>query len=281
MNMADKTFPSSTLFHYPILLLLADGKVHTKKEMIEFEKIKLSISASDQEITTPGGKKKKGINKVASWTHYAVTDLKQAEYLYRSENGYVITKAGMTFFNEHKEGFVASELQASKAYRRYKNRGEFAKPRKNDRSSFVVSEKFTEPTPDSLGNQSGTKIQVESSRLKEDGVVYILTNPAFKTYYIKIGYTTNIQDRLRELYNTSVPLPFRVFALMKTKKFKQAEKMIHATFKSSRIGDDREFFMVKPEEAFEQMKVVAEGLEARVTLFDDKGVEKKFFDYSK
>lgn len=275
--MDDKTFPSSTLFHYPILLLLADGKVHTKKEMIEFEKVKLSISASDQEITTPGGKKKKGINKVASWTHYAVTDLKQAEYLFRSENGYVITKAGMAFFNEHKEGFVASELQASKAYRRYKNRGEFAKPRKNERLSFGVSEKITEPTPDSIGN----KIQVEGSKSKEDGVVYILTNPAFKTYYIKIGYTTNIQDRLRELYNTSVPLPFRVYALMKTKKYKQAEKMIHATFKSSRIGDDREFFMVKPEEAFEQIKVVAEGLEAIVTLFDDKGFEKKIFDYSK
>lgn len=275
--MGDKTFPSSTLFHYPILQLLADGKVHTKKEIVEFEIVKLSISASDQKAVTPGGEKKKGINKVASWTHYAVTDLKQAEYIYRSKNGYAITNAGMAFFNEHKEGFVASELQASKAYRRYKNRGEFAKPRKKEKASSVVSEPITEPTPDTVSNQS----QVDNTKLNEEGVVYILTNPAFKTYYIKIGYTTNIQERLRELYNTSVPLPFRVYAQMKTKKFKQAEKMIHAAFKSSRIGDDREFFMVKPEEAFEQMKVVAEGLEAIVTLFDDKGVEKKNFDYSK
>ena len=180
----------------------------------------------------------------------------------------------MAFLNEHKEGFVANELQASKAYRRYKNKGEFAKPRK---VSFTVYE----PTPDVTDNQSTAQIQAEDIKSKEEGVVYILTNPAFKTYYIKIGYTTNIQDRLRELYNTSVPLPFKVYALMKTKKFKQAEKMIHAAFKSSRIGDDREFFMLKPEEALEQMKVVAEGLEAIVTQFDDKGVEKKIIDYSK
>ena len=45
-------------------------------------------------------------------------------------------------------------------------------------------------------------------------------NPAFKTFYIKIGYTTNINDRLRELYNTSVPLPFKVYALLKTNKYR-------------------------------------------------------------
>ena len=57
--------------------------------------------------------------------------------------------------------------------------------------------------------------------------------------------------------------------------------MLHSAFKSSRIGDDREFFMLKPEEALEQMKVVAEGLEAIVIQYDDKGKEKKIFDYSK
>ena len=111
--------------------------------------------------------------------------------------------------------------------------------------------------------------------------MYILTNPAFKTFYIKIGYTTNIKDRLRELYNTSVPLQFKVYALLKTNKYKQAEKMIHSAFKASRIGDDREFFMLKPDEALEQMKVVAEGLEAIVTQYDDNGNVKKIFDYSK
>ena len=272
--MANKTFPSSTLFHYPILLLLADGNVHTTKELIGYEIEKLSISSADQEVLTPGGEKRKGINKVASWTHFAITDLKQAEYIVRSENGYIITETGKAFFQEHKNGFAANELIASKAYRKYKNKGEFAKPRKEQKASSVVSEPFSEPVPDKA------KDPVESTKTSGNGVVYILTNPAFKTFYIKIGYTTNIQDRLKELYNTSVPLPFKVYALMKTPKFKQAEKMIHAAFKSSRIGDDREFFMLKPEEALEQMKVVAEGLEAIVIQYDEKGVEKKVINYS-
>ena len=57
--------------------------------------------------------------------------------------------------------------------------------------------------------------------------------------------------------------------------------MIHSAFKASRIGDDREFFMLKPDEALEQMKIVAEGLEGKVIVFDEDGKEKKVFDYSK
>lgn len=251
------TFPSSTLFHYPILLLLADGKEHTRSEMIALEIEKLSISTSDQKVLTP-----KGVNKVVSWTSYAIADLKKAEYIAHYGKGYTITASGLDFFNSHKDGFVASELKASAAYRKYKNIKDESKPKEESKKDEVVPSK--EPTKSS-----------------EDGVVYILTNPAFKTFYIKIGYTTNINDRLRELYNTSVPLPFKVYALLKTNKYKQAEKMIHSAFKASRIGNDREFFMLKPDEALEQMKVVAEGLEAVVTVFDENGNEKKIFDFSK
>lgn len=251
------TFPSSTLFHYPILLLLADGKEHTREEMVRLEINNLSISESDQKEVTP-----KGVNKVVSWTSYAIADLKKAEYIDHSGKGYVITASGLDFFNSHKEGFVANELKASAAYCKYKNIKGDSKPKEESKKEEVQPSK--EPTKSS-----------------EDGVVYILTNPAFKTFYIKIGYTANIDDRLRELYNTSVPLPFKVYALLKTNKYKQAEKMIHSAFKASRIGDDREFFMLKPDEALEQMKVVAEGLEAIVIQYDEKGNVKKTFDYSK
>lgn len=86
---------------------------------------------------------------------------------------------------------------------------------------------------------------------------------------------------MNDLYNTSVPLRFKVYALLKTPKYKLAEKMIHAAFKASRIGDDREFFMLNPEEALVQMKIVAEGLDAKVIVYDENEKEKKVFDYSK
>ena len=58
MNMND--FPSSTLFHYPILLVLSDGEEHTQKEfrnkIIEY----VGISEKSQKETL-----KNGTNKVA------------------------------------------------------------------------------------------------------------------------------------------------------------------------------------------------------------------------
>ena len=81
------TFPSSTLFHYPILLLLADGKEHTREEMVRLEINNLSISESDQKEVTP-----KGVNKVVSWTSYAIADLKKAEYIDKISIGEYIIK---------------------------------------------------------------------------------------------------------------------------------------------------------------------------------------------
>lgn len=50
--MAKDTFPSSTLFHYPILKLLADGKVHNRKELLAVTIEVLSISEAQQKATT-------------------------------------------------------------------------------------------------------------------------------------------------------------------------------------------------------------------------------------
>lgn len=125
--MANKSFPSSTLFHYPILLTLADGNMHTRNELVAVEIEKLSISNENQQAVTPGKNGKAGVNKVISWTSYAIADLKKAEYIIHSGEGYVITAAGKNFIKSHKNGFVASDLKESKAYRKYKNLGEFKK----------------------------------------------------------------------------------------------------------------------------------------------------------
>ena len=100
---------------------------------------------------------------------------------------------------------------------------------------------------------------------KEPGYVYILTNPSFREDWVKIGKSSRPVDvRSKELDNTAVPLPFEVFATMKTQKYNEAEKLVHRyieRFTNLRIRNNREFFNVKPEDALEIFKDVALVLE--------------------
>ena len=88
---------------------------------------------------------------------------------------------------------------------------------------------------------------------KEPGYVYILTNPSFREDWVKIGKSSRPVDvRSKELDNTAVPLPFEVYATMKTQKYNEAERLVHRyieRFTNLRIRNNREFFNVKPEEA--------------------------------
>ena len=62
---------------------------------------------------------------------------------------------------------------------------------------------------------------------KEPGYVYILTNPSFREDWVKIGKSSRPVDvRSKELDNTAVPLPFEIFATMKTVKFNEVEKLV-------------------------------------------------------
>lgn len=107
---------------------------------------------------------------------------------------------------------------------------------------------------------------------KGPGYVYILTNPSFREDWVKIGKTIDLKGRLRTLDNTSVPLPFEVFATLKTAKYNEAEKLVHRyieRFTNLRIRDNREFFNVKPEEALDIFREVA-------TLLDDAVIDEVY-----
>ena len=88
---------------------------------------------------------------------------------------------------------------------------------------------------------------------KEPGYVYILTNPSFREDWVKIGKSSRPVDvRSKELDNTAVPLPFEIFATMKTVKYNEVEKLVHKTIDrltDLRIRQNREFFNVSPAKA--------------------------------
>jgi hypothetical protein len=78
---------------------------------------------------------------------------------------------------------------------------------------------------------------------------------------VKIGKSSvSVEKRVKQLDGTSVPLPFEIFATMKTVKYNEAEKLIHRyieRFTNLRIRDNREFFNVKPEDALAIFRDVA------------------------
>ena len=90
------------------------------------------------------------------------------------------------------------------------------------------------------------------------GFVYILTNQSFREDWVKIGKTDRPVDvRSKELDNTAVPLPFDIYATAETSKYNELEKNMHlllTDLADKRIRPNREFFNIKPEEAYKYLK---------------------------
>lgn len=109
---------------------------------------------------------------------------------------------------------------------------------------------------------------------KEPGYVYILTNPSFREDWVKIGKSSRPVDvRSKELDNTAVPLPFEIFATMKTVKYNEVEKLVHKTIDrltDLRIRQNREFFNVAPQLALDIFRDIASTIDdAEVILYQD------------
>lgn len=111
-------------------------------------------------------------------------------------------------------------------------------------------------------------------KTKETGYVYILTNPSFREDWVKIGKSSRPVDvRSKELDNTAVPLPFEIFATIKTIKYNEVEKLVHKTIDrltDLRIRQNREFFNVAPQLALDIFRDIALTIDdAEITLYED------------
>ena len=108
----------------------------------------------------------------------------------------------------------------------------------------------------------------------EPGYVYILTNPSFREDWVKIGKSARpVNVRSKELDNTAVPLPFEIFATIRTVKYNEVEKLVHKTIDrltDLRIRQNREFFNVAPQVALDIFRDIAITIDdAVVTLYED------------
>lgn len=96
----------------------------------------------------------------------------------------------------------------------------------------------------------------------EKGYVYILTNPSFREDWVKIGKSVRPVDvRSKELDNTAVPLPFEIYATLKSVKYSKVERQIHKQIDrltDLRIRQNREFFNIAPSMALDIMRDIAD-----------------------
>ena len=101
--------------------------------------------------------------------------------------------------------------------------------------------------------------------MKEAGYVYILTNPSFKEDWVKIGKSSRPVDiRSKELDNTAVPLPFEIYATLKTVKYNEVEQQLHQMIDrltDIRIRPNREFFNIAPDKALELLTIISKTLD--------------------
>lgn len=78
------------------------------------------------------------------------------------------------------------------------------------------------------------------------GYIYCLSNESFKDNIYKVGYTTrNLKNRLNELYNTSIPTPFKVEFAKYVDNASDSEKLIHKYLTDYRVNNKREYFKIE------------------------------------
>jgi len=85
-------------------------------------------------------------------------------------------------------------------------------------------------------------------------IVYILTNESMPDI-IKIGITDNLSRRIKELDNTSTPLPFECYYALEVIDAGAIEKLLHEAFDDKRVRHNREFFNLSPEQAKSALKI--------------------------
>ena len=123
--------------------------------------------------------------------------------------------------------------------------------------------------------------------MADKGYIYIMTNPSFKEY-VKIGYATDVKQRLDELNRSSaVPFAFRVYATyevdsaLSDKKLHSILDKLNPDLRSTEEVDGkkriREFYAMTPEDAYAILEAISEinGYKHRLKKWKATAAEQK------
>lgn len=91
------------------------------------------------------------------------------------------------------------------------------------------------------------------------GFIYIMTNPALKDM-VKIGYSTDVEKRRKQLSTTALPYDYEVYATYETSGNLEDLKlhtMIDNLNPDLRVAANKEFFVMTPQEAYALLEAIA------------------------
>ena len=113
------------------------------------------------------------------------------------------------------------------------------------------------------------------------GYIYILTTKSFKDNCIKIGYSVDVERRVKELSGSGLPYDYEIYCTYEIPASQKADKSLHRLIQmlnpSLRITPNREFFDIAPEVAykmFEEMAVM-HGREDKLKLYKNDEIDKE------
>lgn len=88
-------------------------------------------------------------------------------------------------------------------------------------------------------------------------IVYVLTNDAMPGF-VKVGTTRHpMEQRLKQLYTSGVPVPFECYYAGVVEHALNVERRIHRAFDVFRVNKNREFFEIDAEAAADIVRMVA------------------------
>lgn len=91
------------------------------------------------------------------------------------------------------------------------------------------------------------------------GYIYIMTNPCLQNM-VKIGYAVDVEARRKQLSTTALPYEYEIYATYETSgnlEDKKLHKLIDNLNPDLRVSKNREFFVMKPQEAYELLEAIA------------------------
>ena len=111
------------------------------------------------------------------------------------------------------------------------------------------------------------------------GYIYILTNKSFRDNCIKIGYSVDVERRVKDLSGSGLPYDYEIYCTYEIPASQKADKSLHRLIQmlnpNLRITPNREFFDISPELAYKMFEEMAamHGREDKLKLYKDDAID--------